>query len=560
MALASNIPGEEFWPIALGQGMYTSELSSNIPDGYSAICYNMVASGDSLENRIGIKRSTINWQVIDYSPFYTTGESDDQYYYTEIDPWGQNSSQPAFMWAGAGFAVPGLGVNPKSLSLVRAEGTHDANDGFMSVSIPAIVQGIAQYRDVIYFSVKADGIKKISNINWATDAVTYSAIVSSAGMTLKGLFTFKDRMWAYNGHYLYFTDIASVGGFPETWSAASNRIPFVGPTGAGNIKKVIPLGNRLAVFTTAGLFTLLVEGAPGSWIQRLLDSKSISTTSQCAFESKGIIYFVNTEGVWATNTQAVTKLSGVIEDQWFLAKGSRIHTICLYEDGMVVSIGKLATNQAYYDVPNCRVFYSKLDPVGWTEWNMNRHGLGSRTEQFAMIWSMTSKIPSYLNVEPTVYIMSAITTNIDPGTTHALYQVQIMDGGTDQYVDISGTLREDPVGIYLKTKSIDGGNQFRIKTSRKAFLELYTSDAEHEFAGSWDIDMTIDEASEVEGRIITDFTVGVGSNMILVKSGFRYRRCAFNLRAELQSATSQIKIKDMAIAQDTVRVVGEQIS
>jgi hypothetical protein len=560
MAVASDRPGEEYFPVLLGQGMYTSELSSNIPDGYSAICYNMVASGDSLENRIGIKRSTIDWKVYETNPGAGTTDADDYSFFVEIDPWGKNSAQPAFMWGATGFAVPAGTPNVDSLSLVRAAGTADANDGFMSVVIPDKVLGIAQYRDSIYFSVKADGIKKISSINWATDAVIYTAIASSAGGTLKGLFTFKDRMWAYNGHYLYFTDIPSVGNFPETWALAANRIPFVGPTGAGNIKKIIPLGNRLAVFTTAGLFTLLVEGAPGSWIQRILDSKSIITSSQCAFESKGVIYYVNTEGVWATNTQEVTKLSGVIEDQWFLAKGARVHSICHYEDGMIVSVAKAATVQGFFDVPNCRIFYSKLDPIGWTEWNINRNGMGTRPEQMALFWSATAKIPTYLNAEPTVYAMVHITASTDAVNALNVMQVLIMDGGVDQYVDPSNTQRELPVGIYLKTKSIDGGNQFRIKTCKRAMLELYTSDAEHDFTGSWDIDMTTDEATEVEGRQVNDFTVGVGSNLIQVRSRFRYRRCAFNFRASLQAAESQIKIKDLALVQDTVRSVGEQVS
>ncbi len=559
-ALASNIQGEEYYPIALGQGMYTSELSSNIPDGFSAICYNMVASGDSLENRIGIKRSSIDWKVMEISPSYGQWDSDMYNVFYEIDPWGKNSAQPAFMWGGRGFSVPGAVLNGSTLSLVRAAGVVDANDGFMSVTIPDRVTGIAQYRDVIYFTVNGDGVKKITNINWAADTVTYAAIASSAGGTLKGLFTFKDRFWAYNGHYLYYTDLPAVGGYPETWALAANRIPIVGPTGAGNIKRVVPLGNRLAVFTTAGLFTILVEGAPGSWIQRILDSKSISTSSQCAFESKGVIYYINTEGVWATNTQDITKLSGVIEDQWFLAKGDRVHTICHYEDGMIASVAKSTTDIRYFDRDNCRVFYSKLDPIGWTEWNFNRHGLGNYPEQLAMFWSTTSKIPTYLNTEPTVYVMVFVTGSTEAVKQNSVAQVLVMDGGTDQFVNIANTLREIPVGIYLKTKSIDGGNQFRLKRNKKAFLELFSSDGDHLFEGSWDIDMTIDEASEVENRTVFDFTVGTGSNMVVVKSGFPYRRCAFNLRAELQSETSQIKIKDLAIAQDTVRSVGEQVS
>ena len=405
MALASQIAGEEYYRIAIGQGMYTSELPSNIPDGFSPICYNMVATGDSLENRIGIKRSSVDWKILEDSPANIGPITADHLtFFNQIDPWGQDSSKIAFGWASAGRLVPAGTDNASTLNLVRASGTPSTGDGFMSVTFPLgqFCLGMCQYNGTTYISLNGQGVHKITAINWAADSITYTQIPSSAGGSFTGLFTFKDRLWAWsngaNNNKLYFTDLPTTGGQPETWAIASNVIPIVGPSGAGMIKAVVPLGNRLAIFTTNGLFTLLVEGAPASWILRVLDSKSISTTSQCAFESKGIIYYVNNTGVWATNTLTVTKLSAVIDDQWFLAKGVRSHTINSYEDGMIVSIAKIATSAdlSPFDGPNCKTFYSKLDPIGWTEWNVNRNGMGLDSYNLAMIWSTTDKIPILL--------------------------------------------------------------------------------------------------------------------------------------------------------------------
>lgn len=567
MSMDSDVQGEQYYPVAIGSGMYTSDLPSAIPDGYSAVCYNMVATGDSVENRIGIKRLSFDWKVLEISPGSrqplpgtTNTFADNHNFFCQIDPWAKDSTKPAFMWGGRGLAVPGEGLNSSTLNLVRAAGTTDANDGFMSVNTAAPVTGICQYGGTIYYSLWLDGVKKITAINWATDAVTSSAIASTAGGTLLGLFAFKDRLWGWNEFNLFYTDIAPAAGLPETWAFAVNRVPFVGPNGAGNIKKIIPLGNRLAVFTTNGLFTLLVEGAPASWIQRVLDSRSISTTSQCAFESKGIIYYVNTQGVWATNTLSITPLSSVIEDQWFLAKGGRCHTINTYEDGMVVSIAKMrAADDRYLDKENCRTFYSKLNPIAWTEWNINRNDLGALPENIGMIWSMTDKIPTYLNGEPTSYVMSFVTDSTEATSRYAVAQLLIMDGGVDQYIDRSNTAREIPVGIYLKTKLFDGGNPYRKKQTKRAVLEVFTSDAEHELTTSWDIDMTTGLATEVETRIFNDFTVGVASNLLSVLGQVWYRRAALNVRSTLQTPTSQIKIKDVAIVQTMGRSVFEQV-
>jgi hypothetical protein len=568
MAIASPIEGEEYYQIAIGQGMYTSELPSNIPDGFSAICYNLVATGDSLENRIGIRKTSIDWKVYQEYPTSVgrTVDIDTMGYFCQIDPWGGDSSQPAFMWGSRGNAVTGGALNTPLIHFMRAEGTHDAGTGYFTSTSAGLVTGICQYGGVIYYSSTGTpyGVYKVTALNWTTPAYTPVQIASTASFDFQGLFTFKDRIWGWRGYQLWFTDLPTVGGQPETWAGAANQIKFIGPNGAGQIKSIVPLGNRLAVFTTNGLFTLLVEGAPASWILRVLNSKSISTSSQCAFETNGIIYFVNTTGVWATNTLSVSKLSAVIDDQWFLAKGKRVHTINQYEDGLIVSIGKQGA-AGYFDKDNCKVFYSKLDPIGWTEWNINSYeASATRPERLVMVWSVTDKIPTYLNPDPTVYTNLFISDSTLAASQKAVFQFLIFDGGQDQYSDRTGTTRTAPVGIYLKSKHFDGGNQYSIKNAKKGMLEIFTNTGlslvEHKFTTSWDTDVTVDPSTEVREVALQDSVVGVGSNMVLLRAQFRYRRASFNLRTELQDDVSQIKIKDIALAQDTGRGTFEQIS
>ena len=438
--------------------MYTAELASNIPDGYSAITYNMVATGDSLENRSGIRRSSVDWKVFDWSAGGVSINTEKINIINMLNTNIYDSNVPAFAWGSGGWVVPTHGTTGAgALNLVRSYGDLGTGDGFMSVSMPASVLGISRYRDRIYFCLQGLGVQYISTLNWATDSLTYTSVPSSANGIFHGLFTFKDRLWAYQSEFLYFTDIAPNGGYPETWAFATNRIPFQGPGGIGAIKKIVPIGNKLVVFTSSGLFTLLVEGAPQSWILRSLDSESISTTSQCAFESKNIIYYVNTQGVWATNGLACTKLSAVIEDQWFLAKGTRSHTINSYEDGMVVSIAKLITgNTGYYDAPNCRTFYSKLDPIGWTEWNLGSW-VDPKAEnppvanKLCQVQSISKKIPTYLNPDPTAYMLAYVSDSRQSDATpqNAVLQLLIFDGGKDQFVNKNNTVEEYPTSVKL---------------------------------------------------------------------------------------------------------------
>ena len=362
---------------------------------------------------------------------------------------------------------------------------------------------------------------------------------------------------------LYYTDLPAVGGLPETWAFTSNFVPFVGPNGAGRIKKVVPLGNKLLVFTMAGLFTLIVEGPPASWILRLLDSKSISTTNQCAFESKGIVYYINSVGVWATNSLYNTKISGVIEDQFFLAKGHRTHSIVPYEDGLLISISKITeANLQAYDAPNCRIFYSKLDPVAWTEWNIETksvHPTPIANRRICSIYAITDKTATYLNPEPVVYALAFVTKSAEATPSNAVLQLLVFDGGEDQIVDETNTVVTAKVNLYLKTKNMDGGNPYNLKQNKRGLLEIYTSETEHLFTTAWEIDATTSDGQAVRRTVNQDFTVGNGSNLAQIPAMFHYRRCGLIFSADLQSNDTQIKIKDMAIVQNVERGEYEKI-
>ena len=554
----SDVYAEEYYRIALGQGIYTSDLTTNIPDGYSTSCYNMIATGDSLENRPGIKKPSVDWNTWDFMASSIPPTQTNFNCFAEISPWGGDSSKPAFMWCSGGWQDQAQAVSAGiTLNAIRAAGATDANNGFMSVTIPSLCAGICQYSDTVYFLL-ASGVQKITNFNWATDTITYSPVASAVGLATVGLVSFKDRLWTFGSNKIYYTNVPTVGGLPETWNLATNFEVISSPGGNCGITKLVPLGNKLIIFTTNGLYTLLVEGEPASWIQRVLDSKSICTSFQCAFESKGAVYYVNTEGVWATNGIKTVKLSGTIEDQFFQSTGRRVHNIHHYEDGMIVSIFKSTTNNLYVDNSFCNVFYSKLDPICWTNWDVGNVDKPATNFSLCGFNSTTNKIPTYLNSEPIVYAMAYTTDSTTASPKLGAMQLVVFDGGHDEY-RIAASTASEFVQIYLKTKHFDGGNQYNLKQAKRGLIEIYSSDSQHKFTGSWDLDGTISVATEKRARLVQDFTVGNGSNLVQLLADFYYRRASFNLRATLQSDTSQIKIKDLAVVQSLHRSEFEQV-
>jgi hypothetical protein len=260
----SDIYGESYYSVKIGQGIYTSELPSNIPDGFSAKAFNLVATGDSLENRTGIRQSSVSWSI------NNAGRIDD-----DVCIFARGGSDATLAWASRIAPVA------NALHFLRDPTVAGGGDGYLQVAMPEWVRGISSYQGVIYFVMNdVNRVYKITAYDWVADTITYSSIPSAAGIpNSTGLVTFKDRLWTVVNSKLYFTDVAPLGGGPETW-AATNYIPMDANKGHASIQKIVPLTNKLLIFTSAGVFSLLVEGEPSSWILKVLDSESISTSRQ----------------------------------------------------------------------------------------------------------------------------------------------------------------------------------------------------------------------------------------------------------------------------------------
>jgi hypothetical protein len=152
-----------------------------------------------------------------------------------------------------------------------------------------------------------------------------------------------------------------------------------------------------------------------------------------------------------------------------------------------------------------------------------------------------------------------ITDSTEAVPKQAVLQLLVFDGGQDQVVTDTNTVVTAPVNIYLKTKNMDGGNPYNLKQNKRGLLEVFTSDAQHKFQTSWEIDATTTDGGAVRKSAIQDFTVGIGSNLVQVPGMFHYRRCGLILSTDLQTNDSQVKIKDIAIVQNTERAEFELV-
>lgn len=525
-------------PIAIGQGLYTSELSSSLPEGYCARLQNFLAVGDSVENRFGFVQTSVDWNQISATSF-----PDHIRLYKMFDG---DSTKPVLAWP-----QNGAGTINFLRSVDKFNAAAVANDGYMLAATGVTtVYSLAAYRDRGYFTHDT-GINRITAWNWATDAITHAS-VTTAITGAKGLVSFKDRLWCFKGNLLYYTDIAPFGGYPETWAPTTQQIPIDGQSGTSVIRQIVPISNRMVIFTDTGVFTLTVMGAPASWILRSLDARSSVNSEQCAFGSAGLIYYADDRGVWATDGLETSKISGTIEDAFFQSTWSLKTRLSYLDDGMVLTLAayyKSGTNiQMACD--KSKIFYSKLDNIAWSEWNIgSTEATPSDFLDYCLVevFSSSDKLYTQLVDGPLSYMLVGVSKSTLATAAPVQIQLVAYDSSRDSLrVPLTaGTseLRTDEIILSLKTRYIDAEIKYKDKLVKMAYVEIFSSSALHELTSYW----TLDNGTLTPGFDISEAVVGEGTSMVKIPADFMFRKCALNIDAKLQNDDHRVKIKDITM-------------
>lgn len=531
------VDNEQAFPIEIGFGQYTADLPSAIPNGYCQEAINTVCSGESQENRVGFNYLS----TVDYFVQQPVTFENDAFVFCYND----NPDYPILAWPDGNFLCFIRGS-------ARLFATTPTGDGFMRYNPEnSIIYSIGNYGTITYFC-SGLGIRKITSFNWVTDVPAVTS-VTTALTGLYGMITFKDRMWAFKGNMLYFTNAATTTTLPETWSAVTQAIPVEGPGGSGEIVKIIPLGTRLIIFTSNGLYALTVQGEPPSWIFKTLDSRSQSNHRQCAFERNNLIYYVNTLGVYVTDGYEVTKLSSSIDDRFFTAtKGSVRYSLNFLSDGMLLSMCKVfkhTDNQLYYDNTYHQMFYTRLDTIAWSEWNLKNYqddvvGVFDGAN-IATVVSTSDSIYTFISPDPLSFMLLVASESTPAVPRASWFQLCTYDGYLNKLrlgVAAQG-MRQEPVHIKIRSSYADFGQSWNLKTVKYGFAEVFTSDPEYSFETWWVIDGFADD-DHLYLTKIDGLTPGEGTNLVKITAGFHTRRAGLSIRTVLQSVNSQVKFKN----------------
>lgn len=578
--MAENPYGEEVSTVSFGGGLFTADLPSAIPDNYCAQCDNAVSTGTSVENRFGFKKSSLAFNEIMYPyevavPLSYLGHTG-------------GTNNPTLVWGQIHPATTLTTPVPTTYKthFLREGEKFDASapgaTGYFTINSTSYFIGAINYNGFIYVFY-SNYILKITSINWAVPSIVSATVLNTPPLMSAHPIHFFDRLWTAHNSRLYFTNaVTTPGGLPETWNISSNFIDIVGRNGPGIIYKLIPLGSRIYIFTSAGLFSLTIAGSPSDWYLRPLDEKAIVNTYDCAFENGGLIYYITIYGVFVTNGSDSVKLSGSIENFFLIgnfqgtsapgAKQSNLYRIHYLDGGMIISITSLAssnevTPQMVFDAPHSYTFYTRMGSVAWSEWDFNTPE--GETKLLAIL-GVADSVLSHINSTPVSYIMTQQGWSTPNLKGIGQRELMIYDGLKDEWTNPGyvfpgfpapvGLLTEADIIVKIATRFFEGSNLIHYKQLKYGYLEIYCSDPTKlssdgpQWHYEWRTESGIQgfEADSLSEDNL-DQIQSLGEFIIVkLRSGFTYRIAQLYFEFDTNNSET-FKVKNIHLKQDTLR-------
>lgn len=555
--------------VNFGGGLYSADLPSAIPENYCSECLNAVPTGTSVENRFGITKASVGFKEseIDVDQINQS--------FTYLGPSG-SPNHPIMIWGAK------LDSGLEELHLLREGNPFDdpggdlVADGYFSSIVNRNFQGSVKYGTRIYIFFD-DGVTFLSDLNWSTPSLTLTTVSGAPTVISSEPIHFFDRLWVAGGSKLYYTEPpTSSGAFPGTWNTVTNFITVVGAQGPGKIYKLIPLGSKIFIFTSQGLFSLTVYGTPSQWYLRSIDENAIVNSNQCAFEYNGLIYYISIYGVFVTDGTDSIKLSGPIEN-FFLAgnfeqgatsptKRSNIYRISFMDGGLIASISNyfLVGSTVRYDSENCHNFYTRLANIAWSEWQFNSPDGDTK---LAAVTTVADAVESYVNKNPLSYMMVQTTASTRASAKATGQELMTYDGLQDTWTLPTGHTGTTSANIStrFKTRYFEGRSLIHLKKFKYAYLNIYTSDkTKLTNATAWNYQWDTENLTKlVNGSEITSLDIssisGLEFNSIKLHSDFPYRMCQLTVILNTEN-TQSFKIRNLVAVQKTIDTNPEAVS
>jgi len=534
-----TVYSEETLPIPVGLGIDSYNHPANIVDGFCTSVKNFVANKDRLITRKGFQPPN----SVDTRGSYPDIGLNNRY--TQL-PNSSDASIPVAMWTAC---------NPSNFSTTWAlrqfdrdnPASSDSNPGLASFANISNFAGACLYLDKFY-CLDSGGVEILSNWNWALGTVTKVAVPNTYNCR-GGLFVFKDRLWSWDDTKIYYTLPPNApGAYPESWDMNGQFIVIGANAGLGKIQKVIPVGTKLFVFTGSGLYNISILGSPENWVVRSMDASVKVNHANCAIEDKGLIYFIDSRGVWVTNQDEVKDISDKIQDifQEQLPNVYFMWKMVPFAEGIIICRTKLLVSGANHITSEARMFYTRLDFIAWTEITF-----GTTTQPGDLLAGF-SNLETHVKWAPNNYIVIAHGNSTNPIFNNLTTQLFIYDGYQDKLTKLAASEEVSPVKSTYTSKIIRG-QMLDEKRGKYGYINFSASGNPGD---DIDIDYQWDTEQEVARQVDNISTYDVISakeGLIKIKGPEFFRHLQFNLATTLSSAIDEYSILGSALVLHTHR-------
>lgn len=531
-----EVYGEETIPIPVGLGIDSYNHPANLEDGFCTSITNMIADGTSLKTRKGFQPP----DSVDTREAHNT---------IGLNSWyGRIPNVSDATWPVAWYTTDGT-----STYLIRQfdrddpSGT-DTNPQIAEFSGLGNVVGMCAYLGRLYVN-EAGSIKYLTSFDWSAGTVTETAAASSPGVTTRGLFVFKDRMWCWDDTKIYFTDVpTSPGGYPEAWG--SNFIVIGAHEGLGKIWNIVPVGTNLYVFTGSGLYSIAVIGTPTNWVIRSIDKTVRVNHQNSVLEHQGYIYFVDVEGVKVTNGGEVKTISDSIRDVFEIQVANHYFfwKLVPFEDGMIVCrqsvtiAGSYPSAANYKDITYTKLYYTDFENINWTEFTFNT------TTKPSDLLGGWSRLEIHKSWQPNSYIALGHNNTTDSNHTSQLLKYT---GYQDKLRRLSQTEETAAVTGSFTTKVVRG-QMFWSKRAKYAYLNFSangtTSDA-YNLSYNWDTEaLTATSSGTIDHNLVSPLEA-----LTKIKADFIWRHCRLNVTFTLDANHTEYSFLGAGITNETER-------
>jgi hypothetical protein len=285
----------------------------------------------------------------------------------------------------------------------------------------------------------------------------------------------KDRVYtagvAASPSILYYSGVADPSARTVSWTTGNGQIEIEQEDGGGAITALEKVPGYLLVFKER---TMKRWDGSSTYPEDLISVGAPTQEAVC--RGRGLVFFANQEGVWATNGSYPQRISKPIQDLWDAIPAANISSIATFCDDNYVYVyaGDITLTNSFTNI----LFRYSIDSQIWDVWSYANEFTG-------FTWYIVSSQKVIVGGDKDGQALRLNSGNTDYNGTPITYSLETQD------IDL---------GMRGKVKEIDTVNFFSQNIRTGQFMYRSNSDQDKDWKSVRSITSDVEEINEFKAR------------------------------------------------------------